>query len=873
MRFILLLFAMLPMQLLAQINIDFESADLSEWTFSTEGRWAVSTDQALSGSYSLRHIYDNPEAGRDMASINIHGLQPGFGSCSWEFKLRHAFDPSSQNRWGVFISSDRAASDMLPGSDVLAYAIGVNLKGSDDTLRLWKLRNGNIDEVITSDINWQADIGTDSIVSIIVTRDMSGDWQLLLKDKPGSEIMVGSGYDPEIFPVNYFGVFYDYTSSRDRAMWIDDIVISGVFVEDITAPSIVGAEFISNSCLQIRFSEAISGNWQASGNYSLSPGNQQPENVVLDASGIICLYFSRAQHNKTAYYLRIDTLSDISGNIAVASEIECFLNMPEWGDVIITEFMSDPFPSVGLGDFEYLEIYNRSAHPVNLRSLSILNGDSKRELTDCCLASEEYIVLCDAGDTSLLTPGIKYTVIESFPVLNNSSGMILICDSLYKTIHGINYNSSWFDDGLKKEGGWSMEIRDVAYPFSGRNNWAYTFDPSGGTPGKKNSVFGSNPDTDQPLILSIYAGDIFSVILKFSEPVTDLAADPDLLVIDNIDILAVSRLDSLRSEYRIDVNEALLPGQIYTGLFNNIRDCAGNNLLNSYPRFGLFAKACKGDIVLNEILFNPIASGEEYIELFNNSSSIINAADLRFVSRNTHSGDTGQPVMVSDEPLCILPGAYYAISEAPENVLNRYNNSDRLSLHKSDNLPSLPNDEAEILLYNKDLNLLDNFHYKDSYHFDLISGTAGVSLERIDPALYGSLASNWHSASGMSGWGTPGILNSVTFETDSADIGSLWMSSGRISPDNDGYEDILKISIIPGKGTYLLNVIIYDDQGYKLNHLVKNQTAYGKESFYWDGCDQYGKPLPSGIYIIYVRSISESSGIKEWKKVCAILRR
>ena len=152
MRFILLLLGLLPLQVLAQIQIDFESADLSEWTFSAAGRWDISADRALNGAYSLVHIFDNPEAGNDMASISLNGLQPGMGFCRWEFKLRHAFDPSSQNRWGVFITSDKDAVRMSPGADIRAYALGVNLKGSDDTLRLWKLFDGELKETITTNI-------------------------------------------------------------------------------------------------------------------------------------------------------------------------------------------------------------------------------------------------------------------------------------------------------------------------------------------------------------------------------------------------------------------------------------------------------------------------------------------------------------------------------------------------------------------------------------------------------------------------------------------------------------------------------------------------------------------------------------------------
>ena len=63
-------------------------------------------------------------------------------------------------------------------------------------------------------------------------------------------------------------------------------------------------------------------------------------------------------------------------------------------------------------------------------------------------------------------------------------------------------------------------------------------------------------------------------------------------------------------------------------------------------------------------------------------------------------------------------------------------------------------------------------------------------LRKHDPWNKSNEVSNWHSASESSGWGTPGAPNSVFVEMP-VTSDKVVFSSSRITPDNDGYEDIL----------------------------------------------------------------------------------
>ncbi len=167
--------------------------------------------------------------------------------------------------------------------------------------------------------------------------------------------------------------------------------------------------------------------------------------------------------------------------------------------------------------------------------------------------------------------------------------------------------------------------------------------------------------------------------------------------------------------------------------------------------------------------------------------------------------------------------------------------------------------------------LIDRISYSDEMHFDLLSGTEGVSLERIDASAPSESRFNWHSASGMSGWGTPGIKNSVV--PDGVENGgAVHLSSSKLSPDNDGFEDILQIRVdIPEPG-FVIRCIIYNDMGFKSRTLVNSTTSGTVNNLYWDGTSDNGTLLPRGIYIIFIEVTGPRGEVSVYRRACAILR-
>ena len=138
MKKVILLALLMPFPAFGQIVENFESGGIVSWVQSSEGHWKADTAESISGKFSLHHVFDNPDAGSDRAGIPITNLHPSEGLTRWSFLVRYGSDPSSSNNWSVFLMTNAEPAAMLPEAGTNGYAIGVNLTGSDDTLRLWK---------------------------------------------------------------------------------------------------------------------------------------------------------------------------------------------------------------------------------------------------------------------------------------------------------------------------------------------------------------------------------------------------------------------------------------------------------------------------------------------------------------------------------------------------------------------------------------------------------------------------------------------------------------------------------------------------------------------------------------------------------------
>lgn len=544
-------------------------------------------------------------------------------------------------------------------------------------------------------------------------------------------------------------------------------------------------------------------------------------------------------------------------------------------DIVIDEIMADPTPAVGLPNNEWLELRNTSTAAINLQGWRIGDaGGQSGPMPNFTLQPDSMVIVCTGSAVANLVVYGHVIAVTSFPSLDNEGEQLYLKSASGKIIHAVAYSSSWYQNVLKKDGGWTLEMIDTKSPCAGSSNWKASVSATGGTPGKKNSVDAVNNDTEAPQLQYAITTDNTTLLLVFSEPVDSLSgatlsnytADGGLVLISAVTQAPLFNTVQLKTASPLTANT------IYTITANNIKDCKGNTIGTAHKaKTGLPVDAAANDWIINEILFNPKVNAYDFVEFYNNSNKILDASKLFIANRNSNG------VISSIKPLSnvaryIFPGDYLVVTEDAANLSFNYLVKNPEQVFEVSPLPSYSDDEGDVVALNLQGNVVDEVHYKDDWHFKLIDNDEGVSLERIDPAGPSQDESNWHSAASTAGFGTPTYKNSQ-YKSVAATIGTIEVQPKVFSPDNDGYNDVATIQYKISESGYVANITLFDAAGRPVRNLVRNGTLGLSGYWNWDGLDDKGNKLPVGTYIIFTEIFNLQGKKQQFKNVLVLGRK
>ena len=842
--------------------------DFSDGNFEINPTWVGDTSSFfINNSFQLQS--KNVVANSSFSIITENKLS---NSVEWQYWIWLDFNPSSAN----FIDTYLMASDSALNSN-LNTGYFVRSGNTDDEISLYRRdRNGVALKIIDGEngiLNHSS-----NIFKIKVTRDSGNHWNLY-RDITGtgnSFVKEGTVTDSVYNHSSWFGfLIKQSTQSFFQKHFIDNIEIKS-FVPDISPPEIISVTAVSSSKVDVLFNEPLDKSSNIFSNYSANNGLGMPDSVILDAKNPLLVHLTFANNFTSgyAYTLIINGIRDEAGNEIKNVSSAFSFHIPQQYDIVIDEIFADPSPKVGLPGYEWIELKNTSEFPINLKGWRI-SGLSRAsgEMPGFILQPDSFVIVSSSaalGDLSFFGNTIS---VSNFPSLDNDNDLISITDAYGTIIHAVQYSSDWYQNELKKDGGWSLEMIDTKSPCSGFSNWKASKDNSGGTPGRTNSIDAINKDEAAPKLLNAYASNPTTVILVFNEPVDMMKATSlNNYALDNgLSAINAKAIAPLFDKVIITLNKPISEGIIYKLKAKDISDCTGNMIgLNNEARFGLSQDADSFDIVINEILFNPLPSGVDYVELYNRSGKIINLSKIYIANRNSNSQVSSISQLLSQDFL-FFPKDYIAITTNPQIVKNQYTTNNPDAILKIKSLPSYPNDKGSSIILNAHGNIIDEVSYSDKWHFSLLHNTKGVSLERIDydgP----SVQNNFHSASTSSGYGTPGYKNSQ-YQQDEKIPGEITVSPEIFSPDNDGNDDFATISYnFPSPG-YVANITIFDASGRAVRYLEKNALSGIRGYFRWDGLDDKNRKLPQGIYIIYTEIFNKEGIKKQFKNTIVLARR
>jgi hypothetical protein len=369
--------------------------------------------------------------------------------------------------------------------------------------------------------------------------------------------------------------------------------------------------------------------------------------------------------------------------------------------LFITEFMADPTPSVGLPAYEWIEIRNGSRQPVQLQNWRVGTSTAlSGPLPFYWLPTDSLVILCSNAALSFLSTLGKTIAVTGFPALDNDGTTIWLRHPSGSVMHAISYDKGWYDNSLKAEGGWSLEMIDPTWPCAGRSNWKNSAHPKGGTPGWVNSTQDLQTELRLPNAIHAYAPTPDSLRIQFSAPIdSSWSIRPSLYRLgDGIEVIAARTVDLLHTTIACKLNRPLQADTVYTLSIAGIKSCHADDVGRAKTMPTGLASVCKAqDVVINEILFNPRIGGSDFVELFNPSKKIIDLSSL-FITNRLTNGNLGSFTRLSATSRLLFPNEYVAFSSEPSLVMQQYLVNSPLHFFQTNGFPSLPDEEGRLVL-------------------------------------------------------------------------------------------------------------------------------------------------------------------------------
>ncbi|MBC8173055.1 MAG: lamin tail domain-containing protein, partial [Chitinophagales bacterium] len=546
----------------------------------------------------------------------------------WEFFVDLDFDPSGSNYTKVYLQSDNAD---LSGS-LNGYYIRIGEDGSADAVKLYR-QEGLSSSLILTGIS--GEVAVSPTIRIRVVRTMADVWNVYADPTGGtSYVLEGTVTDAGIIGGNFTGVYCKYSSTRCDAFYYDDFFVSPLYT-DIDPPVIASISVLSSKQVELTFTENVEES-SAENNafYAVDGGVGNPLTATRnDADNRkVILTFAADFPDGVLLNLTVSGVEDAAGNVITTDAIQFLFYTIKAYEVVIHEIMADPEPVVSLPNAEYIELHNTTELNIDLTGWAISDAtDTSGMFPSFLLQADSFVIITNETNSSLFTTYGQVLGISNFPSLNNDGDFLRLFDKSMHLIHSVNYSSVWYQNAIKEDGGYALEMIDQNNPCQGENNWIASIDAAGGTPGATNSVKADNPDEIAPALMSAYIPAPDSLYVFFDEAINLAAvAAADFSVDNGIGSPAIAETNELFPDrVKLYFASTFSENVLYTVTCNDIIDCSGNEvLLFNTAQFGIAVPADSFDIVINEILFNPVTDGYDFVELYNRSDKFIDLSSI-----------------------------------------------------------------------------------------------------------------------------------------------------------------------------------------------------------------------------------------------------
>ena len=569
--------------------------------------------------------------------------------------------------------------------------------------------------------------------------------------------------------------------------------------------------------------------------------------------------FLLIENPNNPYNLRINSVN--CGNKPNESE----LIKP--GDIVITEIMAKPNPSVELPEVEWIEIHNTTDRTLTLEGCKIITPAKTGTLNDYILEAQDYVVLCSYNamiELSAFTT--KICIVESMPTLNNDGNLLTLRNKQNHTISFVEYSTDWYDsEPFKADGGWSLERRDPSNPLSNSTTWVPSIDHRGGTPAEINSTACSMPDELIPCITNFGIENNRTIQVYFNKPMQgEIISLQQKIEITGNKLKSLDWIEPQREILNIYLTEPLDSTNTIDISFYDFTCISGWNMPDTTITLALPYQAQYMDIIFNELMPYVNEGNSKFIELYNNSNFYIDLSRLMLSNRDADEKLKNPKIFCTTST--ILPPQQYAVVSPDTSTINCPLGINKQSIYITATLPSMPATEGTLVLTDRSGNVIDEVHYSDTWHHSLLTDLHDISLERIDPMASSQEPKNWHSSAShnTAGWINSQTINHSNIQQDKY----FWLENSTFSPDNDGHQDHLIINHnLPSVG-YTLTIDAYTRHGAHICNIANNQLLNPQGYTLWDGSISGGSMIPAGLYVLIIQATNPNGNKIGQKLIC-----
>lgn len=644
---------------------------------------------------------------------------------------------------------------------------------------------------------------------------------------------------------------------------------------DTTLPSLLEVSAETPFRIRMLASEILQSSTLILDSIRLAP-NRQVAQVIQDTDRpeLYFIILADSLAPQQLYEFQVSGLQDCSGNTLLPSTFQIGLGQtPGFLGLIITEIMADESPAIGPVSSEFLELKNNSQSIISTESCKLYDQTGSINLPVVQLLPGERMVLCPSSSTASLSTltSAKVVGLSGWLSLNNSGETLSITNAEGALVFTVSYTDAWYNNEVKKAGGWSLEMIDELEPCQGMSNWSASNSTIGATPGRINSNVIRRPDLSAPEILRADIENANQIMIRVNEKLdsTSIASWGFELTGPNGTIELGKRLLILPDFEVIEIGlfDTLMPQTPYTLTVSGLSDCVSNGSLQTKRTLFLPEAGGVGDVKVNELLFNPFPGGVDFVELVNTSNKYI---DLRYWQLARTEGDSlGSFTTISELPFIIGPGEYATITISIELTGRDYPAFRKNTALTPASIPGFNDDEGSVVLLNTAAEIVDQFSYSEDLHLSLIDDTEGISLEKRNPGLSSSQIQNWTSAATTVN-ATPGYRNSQFTETTEVASGDVEIKPKVFTPNGDGDADQAFLYYRFGQSGYLGNATVFDSYGREIKRLARN-TLLGTDGFLvWDGSNEESQKAPVGSYMILLEVFQTNGKTAQFKQTVTL---